>query len=128
MDKKRNLYKEIFNLVKKTGEKLVIINPDIDEAVVVMPIADYRALLLKDSGMSKVEKNMAIEPPDTDDLSFWQTPDWQTPEEGGQTLDKPADSGRIDKVKSKKSMDNITADYFDESNLAGEGYYFEPTD
>ncbi len=61
-------WQRIIDLVKKTGERCVVIDPDHDEPVVVMPLSDYEFLADRDEenefdfGLDDMPSDIPFEP------------------------------------------------------------------
>ena len=60
-------WERIINLVKKTGERCVVVDPDHDEPVVVMPLSEYECLADHmagefDFGLDDIPSDIPFEP------------------------------------------------------------------
>jgi hypothetical protein len=126
--KERNIYKELFKLVENKGDKLVVINPHNDDAVVVLRMEDYEHL--RSNGRNYVASGDVIHLKNQKNFSFWDDD-----REKVSQLDKGENSGRIDELAKSKSSTHKPTDspHFEtvhetEEDDAGGGYYFEPLD
>ena len=138
---KDGIYKELFTLVRHEGERLIVINPDTDEGVVVMRLSEFKKL-------TEGSKEMVVEPQvaeiegdapilaknDVENLSFWENPNAPSARKVSK-LDNAVDSGRIHERKSatasdKEEFELVPEDSPKESEEepAGDEYYFEPAE
>lgn len=81
-DKSDNIYKELFNLVRTSGERLIVVNPDTDKAVVVLPLSDYQKLTAPErivqsdnDECAELPHGAGKEHKKTRTVSFWQNID-----------------------------------------------------
>jgi hypothetical protein len=132
-----NIYKELFTLVHHEGERLVVINPETDEGLVVIKLSEYKRLrdTEQTDHLPQVDKDDPILAKNIEkNLSFWEHTKEET-EPIAIQLDNPANSGKIHERKSAKSSKTSTKVHIqDEPQLvedetsAGEEYYFEPAE
>ena|SRR3989344_4326988 len=117
-----NFWKRLFDLVGKSGEKLVIVDSSKDDALIVLPLSDYE--LIEKSGKENEGRGKAKAGfnPAAVSPSF----------EGG--LDIRENNDRMGTVSHKsKTAESLMVKTGAEpkktekpKEIAGEGYYFEP--
>lgn len=139
MTMKTNVYKELFTLVRKEGERLVVIDPETDDGVVVMRLSEFKKLTggAKEITVEKIEEEVGVDEPIlakniAQNLSFWEHSSAEK-DAPAIKLDNSDDSGRIHERKSaiasekeEPELVHETSDVKEES--AGEEYYFEPAE
>ena len=136
---KHNIYKELFTLVGKEGERLVVIDPDTDDGVVVMRLSEYKKINSdhKEIVVEKIDEQETEDMPtlaknETQDLSFWENSSEQD-DIKTKELDNKHDSGRIHERKSattskKEELELVPEKEEVKEESAGEEYYFEPAE
>ena len=136
---KDNIYKELFTLVKKDGERLVVIDPETDEGLVVIRLSEFKRLsnenreIMIDETQDEITADEPILAKNlTQNLSFWDhAKEKKAPE--AKELDNKHDSGRIHECKSvtgnkKEELELVPETLEVKEESAGEEYYFEPAE
>ena len=140
-----NIYKELFELVRNEGERLVVVDPSTDDGLVVLRLSEYKRLRGADSEiqthLANQDKAPILAEKDDKNLSFWDDTT-RVKEDSATTLDRTSDSGRIhprkDAQVSEKSTSSVNRnddfvlvpekDVETNEEPAGEEYYFEPAE
>lgn len=122
---KGNIYKELFSLVRNEGERLVVVNPETEDGLVVLKLSEYKRLRGEGEQSTKNAETEPILAQNTDkNLSFWPSEDAEK-EPSGAKLDNSVNSGRIHERNSANTSVK-EPELVEES--AGEEYYFEPAE
>ena len=144
----KSFYKELFSLIRDEGERLVVIDPDNDDGLVVIKLSEYKRL--RDFAKADAQqKQPTLAQISQKDLSFWDTApkeeealkstsDVREPSSFAPSIDKEANSGRIHERKSAKVSPSKAKQPLQsrqnkqntnkEEEAAGGEYYFEPAE
>lgn len=113
-------FKRIFNLVRKTGDKLVVANEDGDQALVLMPLDDYERIIDGEKGVQslserelwdKVDRDIALwranHKNDTPDDNLWLEETPFLPEEDNCLAVSEEEVEQLDKDEEPPVMDDL---------------------
>jgi len=125
-----NIYKELFNLVRSEGERLVVVDPNSGEGLVVLRLTEYQKL--REDGIRRipVTSDNKLKPTlarnSDKNLYFWDDENEEKDDNLGK-LDKQVYSGRIIERKTEKTEGKKKELKLEDETAGGE-YYFEPTE
>ncbi len=121
-------FEKIIDLIKKTGDNCVVLDPSGNPAYVVVTFKDYRDLVLNKSEVAGLTEDQLLDKINRD-IATWKATqesenfdNWQAIESAVEELKGPA-AGLEEEEKPLKLANND-----EEDETAEKRYYFEPID
>lgn len=126
---------KIVSLIKKTGDKAIVLDQNGDPSYVVMTVADYERLVLgksqlqgltEDELLDKINRDIEVwkDSQENDNLPIGEH---DFSQELGKNSDIEMDSG-FNEIPTPDNMNGFSPNLVDSDELEEDRYYFEPVE